>query len=316
MRKALISFVGTNDRGTENNGIKSEGAILTALKEMKFDTLHLLWNPTKSSNTNFYDIALHIRETAIKKKYFSKDGITLHSFECENVTDHNEIYPKLLTLCNSLPKGVEYTAAISSGTPSMQVCWILMAESGDFKIKLIRSNEPRFGKPLVTEVKLDTGLPQIKRLKEEKRVLLKDKLKSAPILGVDKRRKEIKIGKTILILSPIEYSYYVYFINRAIKGLKFLETDISTMSDEFYNEVLQIHRRSFPQADANRQLSERIKGVSTSTFRSNISKLNKKIKDVLSDNAISQYYQVTALGSRFYKKYGVELTKDKIRTIN
>jgi len=299
MKKALISFVGTNDKGTENNGIKSEGAILTALKERKFDNLHLFWNPTKSGNVNFYDIAVYVRDTAVKKKYFNKDRIILHPFECENVTDHNEIYPKLLNLCNSLPKGIEYTAAIASGTPAMQVCWILMAESRDFKMKLIRSNEPRFGKPLVTEIKLDTGLPQIIKLKEEKKLLIKDKLKSAPLLYVDKKRKEIKIGKAIMMLSPIEYSYYIYFINRAMKDIKFLETDISTMPDEFYNEVLYIHRKSFPQADANRQSSERIKGISTSTFRSNISKLNKKIKDVFSDNTIVNIIKLQPLVQDF-----------------
>lgn len=316
MKTSLISFVGTNDRGTDNKGEKSEGAILTALRERKFNTLHLIYNPTKSGNNNFYDIAIHVRDTAVKKKYFNKSDIFLHSFECENVTDHNDIYPKLLKLCVSLPKGIEYTAAIASGTPAMQVCWILMAESGDFKIKLIRSNEPRFGKPLVTEVKLDTSLPQIKRLKEEKKILLKDKLRFAPILFINRKQKEIKIGKEVLILSPVEYSYYSYFINRTLKGYEYLETDIATMPEEFYKDIINIHRKSFPQADSIRQASEIAKGISTSTFRSNISKLNKKIKSVLPDNFLNQYYQITSHGSRFYKKYGIELTKEKIRVIN
>ncbi|MFZ4589364.1 MAG: RNA repair transcriptional activator RtcR family protein [Ignavibacteria bacterium] len=316
MKTSLISFVGTNDRGTDNKGGKSDGAIITALKERKFNVLHLIYNPTESGNTNFYDIAVRVKNEALKKKCFSKENIFLHSFECENVTDHNDIYPKLLKLCESLPKGIEYTAAIASGTPAMQVCWILMAESGDFKIKLIRSNEPRFGKPLVTEVILDTSLPQIKRLKEEKKLLIKDKLKTAPVLCVDRKHKEIKIGKNVLKLSPIEYSYYIYFINRTFKSNAYLETDIATMPEEFYKDIINIHRKSFPQADSIRMASEIAKGISTSTFRSNISKLNKKIKSIFLDNSLNQYYQITSHGSRFYKKYGIELPKEKIRKIN
>lgn len=191
-----------------------------------------------------------------------------------------------------------------------------MAESGDFKIKLIRSNEPRFGKPLVTEVILDTSLPQIKRLKEEKKLLIKDKLKTAPVLCVDRKHKEIKIGKNVLKLSPIEYSYYIYFINRTFKSNAYLETDIATMPEEFYKDIINIHRKSFPQADSIRMASEIAKGISTSTFRSNISKLNKKIKSIFLDNSLNQYYQITSHGSRFYKKYGIELPKEKIRKIN
>lgn len=57
----------------------------------------------------------------------------------------------------------------------MQVCWILMAESGDFPVDLIRSNESKFGGQFVTPVKLGTGLPRIIRLQEEVKTLTKEK---------------------------------------------------------------------------------------------------------------------------------------------
>lgn len=191
MKKALISFVGTNDNVTFTKG-KGGGAILTVLSERKFDSLHLIYHPTKINDTTFYEIAIKVKNEAIKDHFIKNGNIFLHFFDCDNVTDHNEIYPKLLSICNKLPGRYEYTAAIASGTPSMQECWILIAESGDFKVKLVRSNEQKYGIPLVTEVKLGTSLPQIIKLKKENIKIQKElKKKLAPIYIDEKNFKII-----------------------------------------------------------------------------------------------------------------------------
>ena len=62
MKKALISFVGKNDKGVDSDGNKCDGAILTVLKEREFDLLHLIYNPTKLGGENFYDIGINIRK--------------------------------------------------------------------------------------------------------------------------------------------------------------------------------------------------------------------------------------------------------------
>jgi sigma54-dependent transcription regulator len=58
----------------------------------------------------------------------------LIELEIPGVTDHNQIYVELKNYCDRLNNADNrsYTAAISSGTPDMQVCWILLAEYGDF----------------------------------------------------------------------------------------------------------------------------------------------------------------------------------------
>ena len=67
----------------------------------------------------------------------------------------------------------------------MQVCWILLAESGDFSelnsLRLIQVKDPKFGKSENLLVKIDTSLPRILRLKEEVKTLKKDLIPSAII---------------------------------------------------------------------------------------------------------------------------------------
>lgn len=170
--------------------------------------------------------------------------MNLHKFDCKNVTDHNEIYPKLLEICKELniSPDREYTAAIAAGTPAMQVCWLLMAESGDFPIKLIRSNEPRFGKPLVTLIKLDTTLPKIFRLEQENDEI--DNL--LPDAEIDVKNGSLQIAGTIIPLSPMEFSYYRYFAQRIKKGLLAERFSGLSVSNIFFKRYNKISRRKFP----------------------------------------------------------------------
>lgn len=305
MKSVLISFAGSNDFNKEN-----DGAILTIFKDkkMKFDRVILLWNPSKFSN--FFEIAEYVKSALIKRNHCKE--VLVNAFECEDVTDHNEIYPKLLEFCNSLNKKDKYTAAIASGTPSMQACWILLAESGDFPIRLIRSDDPKFGKPIVREVKLGTSLPKIMRLEKENKKLKKDFLPNV-ILNVSKA--ELKIGDSKVNLSPTEFSYYRFFLERAVNGSEYLRVGIYETPLEFYKSVLQYHRDSFPNSDAIRMDLEKSKGIVSATFRSNISKLNKKISTAIKDRSLSRYFTVESEGERHRKSYGINLDCQKIKIL-
>jgi hypothetical protein len=109
MKQVLISFVGSNDEGKLMG--KPDGAVLTLLSKMKFDEIYLLWNPTKEGK-NFFAIADYLKKEILIRKRSKK--VNLYAFELDNVTDHNEIYPKLLDFCKSIEKNnTEYTAAIA-----------------------------------------------------------------------------------------------------------------------------------------------------------------------------------------------------------
>ena len=143
-KKILLSFVGTNDAGKLIG--KNDGAILTALKKQKFDEVILLWNRTQIGEVKYEKVVKYLKREIMKRKYASK--ISDKEFKLSDVTDHNQIYLKLKEFTDTLPKNksYSYTAAISSGTPAMQVCWTLFAESGDFTetipLQLIKIKDP------------------------------------------------------------------------------------------------------------------------------------------------------------------------------
>lgn len=304
----LISFIGKNDAGMLDG--KPDGAILTALKALKkVDEVYLLWSP----NEEYKKISSHIKTEIIKRKYAVR--VNTIPFDLDDVTDHNEIYPKLLDFCQTnLKHGAEVIAAIASGTPAMQVCWILMAESGDFKLKLIRSNEAKYSKKPVTEIKLSTGLPRIiKRLAAEN----KDLKKNLPIVTLNITKGELKIGERIIKLSPIEFAYYRYFLERA-KQNKVFERFGSTADTptEFLKKVIEYHKESYPDAYLAIRSSEKSlkegRGHDLGTFRSNLSKLNKKIKNN-TDNY--NYFIINKSGLRYKTSYGIDLPPEKIKFI-
>ncbi len=175
MKKIFLSFIGSNDAGKLNS--QYDGAIITALTNEKFDEAVLYWNNNKEGKTNFSEIADYLSKEIKKRKLLKK--ILLTELNLKDITDHNEIYTILQQQTDKLIKDKNhfYTAAISSGTPAMQVCWILLAESGDFSeifpLRLVKVKDPRYGPSKNIEVKLETSLPRIIRLKEENENLKK-----------------------------------------------------------------------------------------------------------------------------------------------
>ena len=313
--RVLISFVGSNDAGKLIG--PNDGAILTIFRKRSFDEVHLLWNPSKTTQLSFEAIAGHVRDQIIDRGHCSR--VILHKFECNDVTDHNEIYPKLLYLCQSLqptPKK-KYTAAIASGTPAMQVCWILMAESGDFPLDLIRSNEPKFGKPPVTPVKLSTGLPRIVRLEEENKNLKEQNKSLIPTVELDLKKGCVKVGQIDVGLSPVEFSYYRYFAERAHNGEEPVRISGIYAPQGFLKKIASFHKESFPDSDLFRtELESMLKSgreLDIRTFRANLSKTNKKLRIALPGDALAKLFSISTEGRRHAFFYGLRLPPGKIK---
>jgi len=308
MKNILISFVGINDGAGLKN--KTDGAVLTALKNRKFDELILLWTPPNNEH-NFYKITIDLKKEIEIRKFVKKVGKI--EFDVDNPADHNEIYPKLLEICKSLPENENYTAAIASGTPAMQVCWILMAESGDFKINLIRSNEAKYGRPAIIEIKLGTGLPKvIKNLQTENKTLRA----LLPKVNMNLEKGEVKIGEIKIPLSPIQFAFYRYFLERILDDKEYERFSGIETPKLFHKKIIDYHKQSFPDSELFIQSSEKLlhgnMGYDMRTFRANISKLNKRIKDSLNDKLISRYFEIETEGKRHSLQYGINLTPDKI----
>lgn len=313
VKKVLLSFVGTNDAGKLIS--KEDGAILTALKNERFSEVILLWN--NGSNFNFHEITKYLKHEITERKLSEK--VTDIEIKLKDVTDHNEIYSALKLICDDLPKSkkLKYTAAISSGTPAMQVCWILLAESSDFSreipLRLIKVRDPKFGKPVIEDVKLQTSLPKIIRLEDEIDSLKKDLV---PNLFIDIKRGRVFIGEREIPLSPIELSYYRYFAQNVINGKESEKFSGIFASQNFLQLIYKYHEESFPDLDLNRielkKLLDKKQQLMLTTFRGNISKLNKKIKRALGNETLSNYFKVAVEGKRGAKFYEIKLPIEKI----
>jgi len=318
VKNVFLSFVGNNDAGKLIK--QNDGAILTALTNQKFDEVILLWNQTSIKKPNYSSISNYLKREILKRKLASK--VTLIELNIKDVTDHNEIYRTLKAITDQLPKSqlLNYTAAISSGTPAMQVCWILLAESGDFSetnpLKLIKVKDPKFGKSENVTVKINTSLPKIMRLKEEVENL-KDLIPTA-IISVTK--PGLKIGDVEIHLSPVELAYYRYFTERVIDGKGAEKFAGITTPNSFLERIIKLHQEFFPALTENRRELEKMMekkiGLSLYTFRGNISKTNKRIRETLNNETLNTLFEINAEGNRGAKFYGIKAEVDKVRIVD
>jgi Regulator of RNA terminal phosphate cyclase len=313
-KNILFSFVGTNDAGKLKGS--NDGAILTALTNQKFDEVTLLWNKSGNKEIDYLGIANYLNNE-IKKRQLAKKT-TIVELTIKDVTDHNQIYLALKNFTDGIEKkeNAQYFAAISSGTPAMQVCWILFSESGDFsdsvRLNLIKVKDPKFGKSENIPVKIDTALPQIIRLKEEVNNLKKDLIPNAVITI---SRPGLKIGETEIILSPIELTYYKYFVERVLEGKSDEKFSGFNTSNAFLDRVIEIHQELFPDLETSRMdlinIRKKDMGLSIYTFRGNISKLNKKIRNSLQNESITNNFEIYSEGGRGAKFYGIKAPEEK-----
>ena len=85
----------------------------------------------------------------------------------------------------------------------------------------------------------------------------------------------------------------------------------------FYKNIFRFHNESFPDLDLNREdLRKMLKngnGLGIQTFRGNVSKINKKIKNKLQNETLFNNFAITIEGSRGSKFYGVRCENSKIR---
>ena len=106
-----------------------------------------------------------------------------------------------------------------------------------------------------------------------------------PVVRMDVEKGEVFIGEHQIPLSPIEFCYYRYFLELVIEEKSPEKISSLETSLQFVEKIYQYHEESFPVMDLSRvELRKLIKdgmGIAISTFRGNVSKLNRKITDIL-----------------------------------
>lgn len=130
--KILLSFIGNHDPYA--NKEKSLGPILSILQKRKFDKLYLLFSHDRYwKSLNETHAYCNLNYPSMKVKYRFIDAL--------NPIDHNIIYPAMYKIVRKIsddnPKG-EFTISLTSGTPTMHACWILLQQGGAIIGELIQ----------------------------------------------------------------------------------------------------------------------------------------------------------------------------------
>ena len=130
--KILISFVGDHD--PYDDGKERPGPILSILQKRKYEKLYLLFNNDKYWN-NLTETQLYCNQHYPLMKVEYRMAASL------NPIDYNLVFPAMYQIVSKIVKDnpiANFTISITSGTPTMHSCWILLVQGNAIKAKIIQ----------------------------------------------------------------------------------------------------------------------------------------------------------------------------------
>lgn len=148
----LLTFTGFHDPFalSVTTGEMRAGPILTVVAERHFDRVYLFSTP-KAAEISEQTAA------AIKERH---PGVSVEILEVplKDPTNYLGILRQLrghFKVLNDAHPDAEYSISVSSGTPHMHACWLLLAASGEIPATILQSTPPEFvpeGRSLVREI--------------------------------------------------------------------------------------------------------------------------------------------------------------------
>lgn len=160
----LLTFTGFHDpfNPEQADGQKIIGPVLTVVEHKRFDKVYLLSSPKTKPRSEATLALINERHPSIE----------VHESELllKDPTNHLGILRqmrKILTPLHTEYPEAEFTISLSSGTPHMHACWLLLVASGEFPAKLIQPQRPEHtppGKSPIRTVDISSDeFPQITR---------------------------------------------------------------------------------------------------------------------------------------------------------
>lgn len=156
MSKILLTFTGFHDPYVKGLVDQEEqpGPILSLVSVRTFDRIILLSTPATEQITSNTKSALHILNPGI--------DVAIKNLPLGDPTDYSLILRGLRKHIREIQEdnaGATYFIAVTSGTPQMHACWVLLTASGEIPAHLLNVRPPRFvtkDRPLVEEIDFTT----------------------------------------------------------------------------------------------------------------------------------------------------------------
>ncbi|NCD32186.1 MAG: hypothetical protein EOL87_02090 [Spartobacteria bacterium] len=188
-QKILLTFTGSHDpfSGSVIDGMKQVGPVLSMLQGMMFDRVVLFGTPGMKRQTDDTVVAIQkmFESVAVEVKELSK---------LNNPTDHAMIMRYLrkfaVDIIDAYPES-ELVISISSGTPAMHACWLLLVADGTVPARIYSSYRPKLaGEPCRLE-EIDLSRPEFPHI--EPNVVTTSLDEEADMPGVDTICEELGI---------------------------------------------------------------------------------------------------------------------------
>ncbi len=164
--KVFLTFTGFHDpfAGASIDGGDEAGPVLTVVGEVGFDAVFLFSTPS----TN--EVSERTRDELGKR--FPNTAVSMVSVPVKDPTNYLEILKHLrkhYAMIAAKHDGAEFYISVSSGTPQMHACWMMLAASGEIPAKVLQSRAAKFtpaGKSRVWETDFsDPAFPTVKAFK-------------------------------------------------------------------------------------------------------------------------------------------------------
>jgi len=131
------------------------------------------------------------------------------------------------------------------------------------------------------------------------------------IIDIDNRI--IKIGKKSAVLQPLTFAVFLFFAKSrsgVLGGKNFSKTN-STLLLNIYQRV------SASQGQSDKVIKKFLQNqlFDFCIIQKNISTIKNKIKDMLKDSPVSDYYNISVSGNYGQKRYSIKLPKNKIKIL-
>src|SRR5262249_17832446 len=138
--RILLSFVGSHDPFRGEGRVSGEGPVLSLLAAEKFSEVRLFCNSGEFLK-RASDVLRALRERG------DETPVRYEEIPVADPTDHSALYEHMedraLKIAKEVGAKTDIWIAVSSGTPQMQTCWMLLVLGEVIKARLIQILPPQ-----------------------------------------------------------------------------------------------------------------------------------------------------------------------------